>query len=161
GTKTRWMRSAVNRPPLPWPSRMCSYCDFGNGQVPKGIPSVAGDRFMSDHVLLAPDHGDQVPENVQQCLVRLLNAMNAEARDREAAVAVLRHPAAVPSGEADRYHAEISSRLQGPVDVGRLAAGREAEGDVAGPAEHANLLQESDREVLVVTHGRQHGGIGG
>ena len=27
-----WIRSAVSWPPLPWPSRMWSYCDFGTGQ---------------------------------------------------------------------------------------------------------------------------------
>src|SRR5262245_42494231 len=76
-----------------------------------------------DHVRLAPDHMDQVPDDVQQRLVRLLDAVDAEARDGEAVVAELGHPAAVAPGEPDGQHANLSGRLERPVDVGRLAAG--------------------------------------
>src|SRR5262245_53716741 len=58
-------------------------------------------RGASDHVLLAADDMDQVPEDVQQGLVGLLDAVNTEAGHGEAVVAELGHPAAVAAGEAD------------------------------------------------------------
>src|SRR5262249_18939665 len=107
GTKTRWMRSAVSRPPLPWPSRMWSCGDRGSGQLPNGLAElVASGAFMSDHVLLAPDDMDQVPQDVQQGLVGLLNAVDAEAGHGEAPVAELGHAPPVAAGEAHGDHAE-------------------------------------------------------
>src|SRR5690349_479745 len=99
-------------------------------------------RHTSDHVFLASEDVDQVPEDVEERLVRLLDAMDAEARHGEAEVADLGHPAAVAAGESDGQQARLARRLEGAVDVGRLAARRDPQGDVAGPAEHPELLRE-------------------
>src|SRR4051794_29253058 len=105
---------------------------------------------MSDDVLFAADDVDQIPKNVQQRLVRLLNAVDAEAGDGEAVIADLRHAAAVAAGEADGEQAQFAGRLKCAVDVGRLATRRYSQGDVARPAQQLELLHERQGEVLVV-----------
>src|SRR5579884_852939 len=130
------MRSAVSCPPLPWPSRIWSYRERGTGQAPNRLAGfVAEDSSMSDHVLLSADHVDQVPQDVQQRLVGFLNAMDAEARDSEAPIAERGHAAAIPARKADRDHAHLTGSLQRAIDIGRLAARRDAQGDVARPPE--------------------------
>src|SRR5262245_48475630 len=44
GTNKRWLNSAVNRPPLPWPSITRSYDDRGSGHAPNGgsLSAAAG-----------------------------------------------------------------------------------------------------------------------
>src|SRR6267142_6795243 len=41
GKKVRWIRSAVIRPPLPWPKRICSYCVRGAGHA-SALTSTSG-----------------------------------------------------------------------------------------------------------------------
>ena len=54
GTNIRWIRSAVNWPPLPWPSRIWSYRETGNGHVPSMLtPEERWPLPMLDHVLRA------------------------------------------------------------------------------------------------------------
>src|SRR5262245_13828438 len=125
---------------------MWSYRDCGTGQLPKTTAGWA----MLNNVLLAAQHVNQVPQDVQQRLVRFLTAVNAETGDRETIVAKLRHSPAVATGEADRYHAYLTSRLERSIDTRGLAARGNAQRDVTGPPQHAHLLGEGQGKILIV-----------
>src|SRR5437868_427120 len=143
GTNRRWMRSAVSLPPLPWPSKMRSYCDLGNGQAPNSSTAIAvTTSAMSDYILFAPDNVNQIPQDMEQRLVTFLDAVDAEARHGETVVAELGHASAVAAGEPDGEHADLAGRLQRAIDVCRLAARRDTERHVALPCEHAQLLDK-------------------
>src|SRR6185437_12149077 len=161
GTKSRPTRSAVRRPPLPWPSTTCSYCPKGTGQAPKGQTSEASDAspVMSDRVLLPARDVDQVPEDVEERRVHLLDAVGAEALDHERVVAHAWHLAAVAPREADGDEAHLARRLERPDHARRFSARRDAQRDVPRPGEHAELAGESAREVLVVGDRREQGSV--
>src|SRR5436853_5942922 len=136
GRKQRASSSAVIFPPLPCPSRMRS-------------PSLSG-RGQLENVIFAEGHVDQIPHDVIERDVRLLDAMDAERRYDEHVLGHAGEPAAVLAGERDRQHTELARDLHAVHQVRRLPAGSERQRHVAGAAEQAELVAEDLREIAVV-----------
>src|SRR5690348_16546458 len=94
---------------------------------------------MLEHVLLAADHVDQVPDDVEQGFVRLLDAWDTEAGDGEAVVTRGRHPPAVATGKADGQHPHLARRLERAIHISGLATGGYPQRHVAASAEQSEL----------------------
>ena len=119
----------------------------------RGHASNAAAR-RRDHVLLPAREVHEIPEHVEQSLVRLLDAMDAEAPDDEHVVADLGELAAVATREADGEGPELARGAQRADDIGALSARREADHDVAAPREQRERPREREREVVVVADRR-------
>src|SRR5262245_34897161 len=154
GTIMRSISWAPSLPPLPWPSRISSACVTGSGHSPKG-PAPLEDIVGSQRDV------HEIPEQVQQQGVRLLDAMDRPGPDREAVVAELRHATAVAPREAHRQQAELARPLERTRDVRRRAGRGESERDVDRTRDQGQLIGEHAREVAVVADGRERGRVDG
>src|SRR5689334_7114198 len=94
------MRSAVMRPPLPWPSRMRSLSPKGTGHA-----SDTGAGASED--IVGPERDvHQIPHDVIERHVGLLDTVDAERRHHERVVCEVVEAPAVLAGERDRHEAE-------------------------------------------------------
>src|SRR5579871_619020 len=123
---------------------------------PGGTTLIAVPNTALDDVLLAHGHVRQVPQNVQQRHVRLLDAMNAEAGHREAVIRDFGQPPAILARKRDRQQAFVACCLQRVNQVGRLPAGRDRQRHVVLFAPELDLVDEDAREILVVGDRRHH-----
>src|SRR4030095_9732262 len=96
GKKYRAIRSAVILPPLPWPRSTRPVVASGAGQLSAKLVGSP----LDDIVL---PHGDvnQVPDDVVQRDVSLLDPVNAERRHDEAVLGQIRKATTVLAGEGD------------------------------------------------------------
>lgn len=78
-------------------------------------------RGRIDHVFLAQGDVGEVPEDVQQRDVRLLDAVDGEAGDGEAVLGRILQPPAILAAEADGKHALGTGHLERVNQVGRMA----------------------------------------
>src|SRR5262249_59041359 len=135
------MYSRVTGPPLPCPSRTRLVSASGTGQL--SVSSATGSRgeileggrsppssFLDD-IVLSERHVHEVPDDVVERHVRLLDAVNAEGRHHEAVVGELGKPSAVLAREGDREEPVLARRLEGLHEIRRVAARADREGDVA------------------------------
>src|SRR6267142_1209650 len=79
GRKQRAISSAVILPPLPWPSSTRSAVTKGAGQL-----NAKSDAPALDDIVLSEGDVHQIPDDVVERDVRLLDPVNAEGRDDEA-----------------------------------------------------------------------------
>src|SRR6266571_8061393 len=113
-----------------------------------GIPR----HMLAPSVGLVEQLPRQLPQDVVQGGLGLLDPVDRGRRHHEQVVdgLRLRHPAAVVPGQADGEQAAPTGLVEGPDQVVRVAAGGQAQGDVAGPAEGRQLAGEHDLEANVV-----------
>src|SRR4051812_13127608 len=108
------MSRAVSFPPLPWASRISPLPAIGAGPlISRSEVAVSEDIFFSE--------GDvnEIPEQVEQQRVRLLDAVDGPGLDDEAVIAGLGHAPAVATGEADREVAIAARPREAAEHVGR------------------------------------------
>src|SRR5262249_5475430 len=113
GTISRSISSAVSLPPLPCPRRIVSDCMIGSGHSANGIAGVSEDIVFSERDV------HEIPQEMEERRVRLLDAVDRPRRDDEAVIAEVRQAAAVAPGEADREAAALAREPERTLDVRR------------------------------------------
>src|SRR5499427_1680445 len=161
GRKHRAIRSADILPPLPWPSSTRSASVNGTGHARARPARRASAESASDDILGPERHVHQVPHDVVQRDVRLLDPVDAERGHDEAAVREVGESPAVLAREGDREQPELAGRLDRADQVRRVAARAEQEGHVAVPRQHAELVGEDGGKVAVVRDRGDQGLVGG
>src|SRR5215470_6590732 len=154
GRKQRAMSSAVILPPLPWPSRIRSECESGNGQL--------SDRpaLTSDDIRLTEYDVNQVPDDMIESDVRLLDPVDAERRNDEGVIGERREAPAILSCEGNSHQTELSCHLERMHEVRRLTARTQRQRHIAAPGMSPQLIAEDLREVTVVRDGGEEGIVG-
>src|SRR5262250_682766 len=156
GRKYRAIRSAVILPPLPWPSSTRSVVVIGAGQLRAKLPGPS-----LDDIVFPQGHVHQVPHDVVERHVRLLDAVNAEGGHDEAVLNEVGESAAVLAGEGDGEEAQLTCGLERLDEVGRLAARAHGQRHVAWASEDAQLVGEHLGKIAIVGDGGEQGRIGG
>src|SRR5205085_3274772 len=125
GRKQRAISSAVIFPPLPCPSRIRSPPVSGSGQPAAnpdsrrapgspgraerwGVWGAMSGPPTSDDIILTERHVHQIPHDVIEGDVRLLDAMDAERRHDEGVLGQARQPPAVLARERDGQQPELA-----------------------------------------------------
>lgn len=83
------------------------------------------------------------------------------ARDLKKDVGMIRQPAAALASHRDDTNASVSRRLAGGKDIGRVAAGRDADQYVAGAPKRFNLPCKDSLVTEIICEGRQEGAVRG
>src|SRR5438477_8009673 len=115
----------------------------------------------SDDIGLTERHVHQIPHDVIEGDVRLLDAMDAERRHDEGVLGQARQPPAVLARERDGQQPELARDLEAVHEIRRLAAGAERQRHVITAAEQTKLVAEDLGEVAVVRDRREQRGVGG
>ena len=102
---------------------------------------------------------DQIAEKMLNSQMRLLNMLGIVARNRDRDV---RHPceASAVACQGNDAHIGCSRRFYSADDIWRVAAGADANQDIARPSEGLNLSREYAFETAVIGKGCQEGRIG-
>src|SRR5882762_4699529 len=119
GRKQRAISSAVIFPPLPCPSKIRSPPASGSGQL------------ASNDIGFTERDVDEIPHDVIERDLGLLDAMDAEGRHDERVLGQARQPAAVLARERDGQQPELARDLEAVHEVRRLAARAERQRHVA------------------------------
>src|SRR4029434_8496403 len=134
GRKYRAIRSAVILPPLPWPRSTRSVVASGTAQLRAKLPGVP-----LDDIVLSQRDMHQIPDDVVERHVRLLDPVNAERGYNKAVLREIGESPAVLAREGDGEEAQLTGSFERLNQIGRFPARAHGEGHILRSREHAQL----------------------
>src|SRR5580704_1438215 len=123
----------------------------------------SGSRWYSECAAVVGEQGvNEIPQDVVEGDVRLLNAVDTVRFDHEAMVEQTRsaHLTAIHAGNTDRRHPELARLGESGDQIGGIPARREPNQPVATPRQRDQLAHKDVGEANIVADRTHHRGVG-